>query len=309
MEKIAIFFNPGSGRGRAAGKRPLLEKALRRYGIGYELFVSRDEADLRRLIRSAGPRFRILTAAGGDSTLLILVNEMLKNGLDGSLGLIGLGSCNDLARELGIESLEKACHALRSQRRRWLDVGTVNRDRGGVIHYFPGQASLGLGVWINQTIEELIGEHPLLKRFQTLSGVLAGRRLARRGRIALPLTIEWEGGKTDGDFSLALFSNIRFYASGRMAVPTARIDDGLLDALLISASPFGRLLRLSRLAVSGRHVKRPEVRLVQSPCFQVRAEQDFVIQVDGEMLAKYVGPEPFRQVTMACLPRALPVIC
>ena len=98
MEKVALLFNPSSGKGRAAQNRRALQRCLREQGIAYDWFESRHEDDLRDLVAVTAEDYPRLVAAGGDTTLLIVINELMRLKADNILGMIGLGSCNDVSR-------------------------------------------------------------------------------------------------------------------------------------------------------------------------------------------------------------------
>ena len=115
MNKAAVLFNPSAGKGRAAENRRALQRCLKEQGIAHDWFESRHEDDLRDLVAVTAEDYPTLVAAGGDTTLLIVINELMRLGADNALGMIGLGSCNDVVREFGIHTMKKACQAIRRQ--------------------------------------------------------------------------------------------------------------------------------------------------------------------------------------------------
>jgi diacylglycerol kinase family enzyme len=205
MEKVAILFNPSSGKGRAGQKRRTLEKCLKEQGVTYDWFNSRSEDDLRDLVEATAENYPTLIAAGGDTTFLIVINEMLRLGLGNTLGMIGLGSCNDVVREFEIHSLKKACLAIKRNRSRRIDLGMA-LDGEKVLRYYPGQASIGLAVLINQYVERVVKRSPRLGKYQTLSGLRGGWQALRSVDLRIysgsiqqyPLLRSRENGHTAG---------------------------------------------------------------------------------------------------------------
>ncbi|MBN2345900.1 MAG: hypothetical protein JXO51_05875 [Candidatus Aminicenantes bacterium] len=307
MEKTAILFNPSAGKGRAKHNRRSLQRCLREQGIAYDWFESRHEEDLRDLTGVTAAEYPTLIAAGGDTTFLIVINEMMRLGADNALGMIGLGSCNDVVREFEMNSLKKACLAIRRNRPRPIDLGAVREGRK-ILRYYPGQASIGLAVLINQYVERVVKDSPRLGKYQTLSGLRGGWRACRSAAVPIELEVEHEGGRASGQFMLAVFNNIRYYAAGRMALPKARTDDGLLDAFLIRKCSFPRLAYLALLTPAADYANKKEALVLQAPRFAVRAEKAFTVQIDGEVLLEGSRPREFRALEFISVPRALKVI-
>lgn len=307
-ERISILYNPSAGMGRALRRKLKLEQILRHLEVRYDLIMSRSETHLRELTREHAKKYGTLVGAGGDSTFHIMVNEIMAAGANVNFGLIGVGSSNDITLEFGVDSLEKACRALKGGRARRIDLGCV-REGGTPLRYFIGQANIGLGAFVNMRVSETALRKPWLAKRQTLAGVLSIRKAYRSKSIPLPVKIDAEARRTEGDFVAAIFSNIRFWATGKIINPEAVPDDGQLDACLIRDCSFFRLARISRLADTGRHTAAAEVEIRRAPAFEVSSEKPFEIQSDGEIIRTPDGRPTFNGVTFSIVPRALSLIC
>jgi diacylglycerol kinase (ATP) len=306
--KTVILLNPSAGGGKAREKKSRLEELLRQFAIPYDLFVTRSEGHLRELTRKNAGRCRTLAGAGGDSTFHIMVNELMNAGEEVDFGVIGLGSSNDICKEFGLDTLERACAALKAQRKRRIDLGGLSGESNPV-RYFLGQANIGLGVWVNRYVEELAARGVRSARIQGLAGVLGVIRSFRTQKAVLPVAVESESGKSEVPLTLAVFSNIRYWATGRLINPSARPDDGWLDGCLIRACSFLRLARLAALSRKGRHAEAREVEFMRSRAFLVSSEQAFPVQADGEILGGDREPAYFKTLRVAVIPKALNVIC
>ncbi len=308
QDKVAILFNPAAGKGRAIKARKQLERLLHKHEIPHDLSISRSAKDLRELARTASRQYQTLVGVGGDSTFQIIIDEVMKTGCNPALGLIGLGSSNDIAREFQVESLDKACSALKRRKTKTIDLGCLGWG-GESSLYFLGQANIGLGALVNRHIEELADRKPRLGKRQIIAGLFGIIKAQRSGKIPLGLLVESAEGRTEGEFVAAVFSNIRFWATGRLINPGARVDDGLLDACLIRDCSLLRLIRLALLAKKGRHVTAEEAVCLRSPVFTVRSEQGFAIQVDGEIIGGWRTPFLFTEIQVRVIPQALKLIC
>jgi diacylglycerol kinase (ATP) len=307
-DKLSVLFNPSSGQGRALGLRTRVESRLRENGVPFDLFVTRSVEELKSLAREHGRKYRTVAGAGGDSTFHIVANELVATGATARLGMIGVGSSNDIDREFGLDSLDKACAALRAGRARRIDVGRIVQGNE-TLRYFLGQANVGLGVMVNTYIAGLSRRRPRLAKRQTSAGILGTLEAYRSGRIPLELEVEGGGGAAQGRFVLAVFGNTRFWATGKEIVPDAKPDDGLLDACLIGACPFVRLACIAFLAARGAHGRAKEVSFLKSRGFDVSGAVPFEIQTDGEILGGAARPKLFDRVRFDVLPGALDVVC
>ena len=151
---LPILLNPAAGAGRAGRGREQLEAELKRQGVSYVLTITDDESHLRDLTRSLAAEGHPLAGAGGDSTFLVMLDEIMAAPTRPRLGLIGIGSSNDVPREFGLDTLERACAALKNGTARTIDIGFVETD-GGAKRHFLGQANIGLGAEVNRYVARL----------------------------------------------------------------------------------------------------------------------------------------------------------
>ena len=304
---LPILLNPAAGAGRAGRERERLEAELNRQSVSYVLTVTESEAHLRSRVRESAAAGGPLAVAGGDSTFFIAVNEILSAGLRPGLGLIGLGSSNDIPRALGTETLERACAALKSGAPRPVDAGAVSAPDAPT-RFFLGQANIGLGAAVNAYVAGLAARGRRLARRQTLAGFLGIVRAYRSGRVPLTLTIEGGAAPGRGAYVSVVFANTPFWATGRLIAPQARPDDSLLDACLIRECSIRRLARIDALARRGAHVRRPEVSLHRAAEFRIASDAAFSIQADGEILADAGRPILYHAAVIGVLPAALTLL-
>jgi diacylglycerol kinase (ATP) len=305
---VSVLFNPSAGQGRAKALLGRVEARLRATGLAFDIVVTGSEEELRRLAGEHGKIYATVAGAGGDSTFHIIANELLASGAKARLGMIGVGSSNDIDREFGLDALDKACAALAAGRSRRIDAGRILQG-GKVVRYFLGQANIGLGVLVNAYVADLARRKPRLARRQMAAGTVGVLRAWRSGRLPVDLAIETGTASVRGRFVLAAFGNTRFWATGKRIVPGARPDDGLLDACLVDECSLGTLVRVAVLAGRGAHGSMKEVSLLRAPGFNVSGPVPFEVQTDGEILCGPSGPRTFDKVRFDVLPAALDLVC
>ena len=139
-----LLHNPRARRGREEG--PEVRRYLEQSGLEIVQRTVPDPAEVGQLIQREQPLDRVI-AAGGDGTLNTVVQALVGTGLP--LGIIPLGTANNLARTLEIpSSLEGASKVAAGDTTRSIDLGWVN-DR-----YFFTTASLGLSVQITESLRK-----------------------------------------------------------------------------------------------------------------------------------------------------------
>jgi len=306
-DRLSILYNPSAGMGRALDRKIKLERLLRHFEIRYDLVMTRNEEHLRELVRDHAKTYPAVVGAGGDSTFHIMINELVASGADTTFGLLGVGSSNDIPREFGVETLVKACRALKAGRERKIDLGTVSEE-GARLSCFLGQANIGLGASVNRYVAGLAERRPRLARRQVLAGILGIRKAYKSGAIPMTFVLDSDASRSQGAYVAAVFSNIRYWATGRIINPGARPDDGLLDCCLIGDCRLPRLARIAALANTGRHGTVRGVEFRRAPAFEIASETPFAVQVDGEILRTANSRSTFSKIKIGVMPGRLNLI-
>lgn len=285
---VALVCNPSAGGGRAAALLPRAERALRSLGLAVSSEVTRDLAHARALAGAAAGAGATVAALGGDGLVGCLAGT-LRERPGAVLAILPGGRGNDTARMLGIPSaIEAACALLRDGREHPLDVGDV----GG--RTFVGIASLGFDSDANR----IANAAPVrLGRLVYVYGAL--RALAAWRPARFELRLDGEPVMHTG-YSVAA-CNSAYYGGGMRLAPDARIDDGLLDVVLIAAIARRRFLATLPRVFSGAHVRDPAVRVLRARTVEVDADRPFDVYADGDR----IGSTP---ATISAVPGALRVL-
>jgi len=194
-------LNPYSNRWNSQKRWPEAEAALKAAGIDFELAVSESPRHIIELARAAAEQgFSPIIAAGGDGTIGETVNGLAKaarseNELLGPLGILPLGSANDLVDNLGIpKDLSEAARVIAAGKIRKMDVGSVNG------FYFANNSAIGLEPYITLKQEKI----------KNIKGILRYLVAAIQGIWDNPqwnATIEWDDGRFEGPILLVSVGN------------------------------------------------------------------------------------------------------
>jgi YegS/Rv2252/BmrU family lipid kinase len=288
---ICLIVNPAAGGGRAARTAPVAERALRAHGIELRRQDTRDLDHARELAAAAATRNEAVVALGGDGLIGALA-DALRHTPGAVLGVIPGGRGNDLARVLGIPAEPDGAAAIvAAGHTRPLDLGIVG-DRA-----FVGIASAGFDSEANRIANEAparLGQ--LVYAYGALRALISWR----------PARFELELDPPGEHYSFSGYTvgacNSRAYGGGMLAAPSALLDDGQLEVLVLeSVSRLAFVTRILPKVFKGTHVHEPSVRVFRARELALAADRPFTMYADGDP----IGELPVR---VRALPAAVAVL-
>lgn len=258
--------------------------------LGLELIpeIIEDMRFLPETIQRYHKQVDLVIVGGGDGTLNAAVDGLVNTQLP--LGILPLGTANDLARTLGIpSSLPAACKIIARGNIQHIDLGWVNGK-----HFF-NVASLGLSVQITQK---------LTKEAKRRWGVFAYAITAIEAMWqARPFHAEicLNGQSIQVKTIQIAVGNGRYYGGGMAVVHDAKINDQRLDVYSLEIQHWWQMLGLLPALRRGRHTTLSGVRAFHGQELEVHTRKPRPINTDGEITT--YTPAHFRVV-----PRALAVL-
>lgn len=271
MRAFTALVNPISGRGRAAAIWAPLGAALRGAGAEVRVELTRGRAHAVEAATDAVTAGRIAVAVGGDGLVRDVAEAVVHAG--GTMGIVAAGRGNDLARALGLPvDAAAVCGVLLHGAPRRLDV----IDVAGTI--VAGNVYCG----IDSVANALINRHRrlpprLLYRLAPVWAIMSWH--------APTYTLTVDGATRQVRAHLVLVGNSGTYGHGLRIVPSARMDDGRLDVLVVGEGPRRDVVAFMRQARRGTHVDRPEVEILTGREITLAADRDLPVCGDGELLS------------------------
>lgn len=269
---LSVIVNPAAGRGRAGRALEGVHASLQRLGLEHRIEATHSLDHARDLARSATAAGETAVAFGGDG-LISAVADALRDS-DGLLGVLPGGRGNDFARALGIP-LDPcvACEVLATGTTRSLDLGEINGRT------FVGIASCGIDADANR----------IANRSRHVGGNLvytyaALRALAQWSPAAFTVTIDGGRPHTITGYTVAV-ANSSSYGGGMRLAPAARLDDGLLEIVVIAHMTKLRFLRLLPTVFWGGHVNHAGVEVLQGRHVEIAASRPSEVYADGDPIA------------------------
>jgi diacylglycerol kinase (ATP) len=252
--RALLVVNPQSRRGEQLGDQ--VRAAFRRLGVE----TVENDPGTREL--------DAIVAAGGDGTFAGLIPQALALGVP--MGLVPLGTFNDLARTLGIPlDVEAACAVIAAGRTRTIDAARVN----GV--YYVTEASIG----ISSRLARL--QTPAEKRkFGLLAIVATALAAARYARPFLAKVTHDGKHRKFKAVQLTVANGPRF--GGFITVADAAIDDGWLDLYAVEIDNLAEFFSVASAIAAGRRRSVHGLRTARSAAFDVWTRHRHRITADGE---------------------------
>ena len=242
-----VFVNPSAGGRRTQTYLPRIKNlfAACQFHAEFVFTPSLEELESRTRAAIASGR-RLLLAMGGDGTLQGLVNAAY--GSDVVVGILPTGGGNDFAAALGLpRNPLAAAQAILNGRSRAVDLLRA-RTGDGRDRFYVGGGGVGLDA---EAAHHAMSYRLVPGRLRYVAAAL------HAFSEFVPLTVRAEfpdGGSPaiEDKVLLAAVLNTPTYGAGIRLAATAKIDDGLLNAILVKdLRAFQVLALLPRLVTRG----------------------------------------------------------
>lgn len=268
-KRALLLVNPNARRGKESIDAVVGRLHRGSIDVTIESFSALPEIarDIVRLRRDHD----LIILCGGDGTIASGAMAVMESGLP--LGIVPMGTANDLARTLDIPmDLAEAASVIVDGGTRSIDLGSVNG------HAFFNVASIGLSSDLAQGLDP-----DTKRRFGRLGYAVAASRVLAKAR---PFTA-WITEKNETiqvkTFQIAV-GNGRHYGGGNVVRDDAEIDDGSLDLYSLEMGTVWKLAMMVRSFRSGRHGAWKEVRTARCTEFLVETRQPMPVNTDGEIV-------------------------
>lgn len=269
--------------------------ALRTVGIVPQLELTTPTINAYELARKAVDRGdQLVIAAGGDGTIEEVATALIHT--PATLGILPLGTMNNLARALGIPlDLPNAALLLAMRTTRRIDVGrvlTLDDAREG---YFLETAGIGLSA-----VAAPMGEDAEKGRWTDAFSKL-GEFLAFTS-VGVTIQYDEEEAPHQTRTHMVTISNAPLFGNNMLIAPAAKSDDGLLDVAVYEGMELVDLTRYFFGISGGGRVTEPRVHYQRARRVRVTADAPLAVNADLDVLTQQHSWE------IEIVPRALSVV-
>lgn len=291
-ESKLVIWNPSAGS--ANGAEDLLRELHSDQRTEIVTPASREESI--EIVQRRGGEFARVIAAGGDGTVNACVTGLVESNCRAALGILPLGSGNDLARSLEIPLDPLAAWELIG--------GSGHPEAVDVLRYRTASHS---GVCVNMLTGGNTGRYlnamtdEMKKRwgpFCYLRGVVDVLRDMESYNVQLTYP---GGGSEMFDIINVFLANGRTSGGGLSVSPEAQLDDGLIDLVIVQEGTPQEIASLAAEYVIASFLEHDLVETRRVSELILSADRPLPLTADGES----VGQAPLR---VRVLPRAVRII-
>ena len=273
ISPLSVVTNPRAGRGRRRDVLTRVRARLSAAGADVEYVTSQSGDHAEELAEQAVARNRTVLACGGDGHVGRLASVAARR--SAPFGFIPTGAGNDFASEFGLspDQPEAVAETILVGQLRTIDLGRIGN------RFFCGVAGCGFSSQANQWANR---QHWIGGTALYVASVI--RTLATYR--PLPLRLSIDGTVLETAAWLVAVANGRALGGGMLIAPGARLDDGVLDVVVIG--PVSRLefLRTFPKVFDGTHVHHPQISTASGTIIDIEP-----IGCIGEPLAIYADGE------------------
>lgn len=276
MTKAMIIVNPSSGAEESENYTEQLKEQLKAVASEFVIKKTKKSGDAKEFAEEAALNdYEAVFVLGGDGTVSEAVNGLMLHESKLPLGIIPLGTVNNVARAVGIPmNPEKAIDSLEQLTVQQIDVGKLN-DR-----FFISSTSVGP---IPESVQEV--DVDMKTKFGVFAYLMEGIK-ALRNDETYTFELDIDGEKWTAEYSLLLIAMSNFVGGVGTIIPEAAIDDGLIHLITLKETTAKEKLSLvpelfqnkeyTKDQLEHRSFKKARIRLVED------IDKEINCTVDGD---------------------------
>ena len=277
QKKVLFFYNPNAGNGVLKNNLDLIiERFQMKKLLLIPIRAGRSGVIDNVLKNMNTEEFHQIIAAGGDGTINICVNSMIKNNIDLPLAIFPSGTANDFAYYFDLpHEINDMIDVALGNNFTYSDVGVVNGK------YFINVAAMGMLVDVSQKTD------PNLKNtLGVLSYYLKGlTEVPNLKPVSIKLTSKEYTGEESMYFMIVM--NGKSAGGFKRISPKSEVNDGLLDVMLFREMPIIDFPALLLNVMQGNHQENKNVLYFKTDDLLLESLIDVSTDVDGEKGEKF----------------------
>ena len=271
-KKVLLFYNPNAGNGLFKTNLDVIIERFQSKKLTI-IPVRASRADVLDAVLSTidQKEYRQIIAAGGDGTINICINAMIKNNINLPLAIFPAGTANDFAYCLDLPlEINKMIDIALGNSFTYSDVGKVNSK------YFLNVAAMGMLVDVSQKTD------PDMKN--TL-GVISYyiRGIAEVPNLRpIPIKIVSKEFSGEEKMYFMLVMNGRSAGGFKRITPNAEINDGLFDVIIFREMPIIDFVPLLIDVLQGNHKQNKNILYFKTNKLYIESPNPVGTDIDGE---------------------------
>jgi YegS/Rv2252/BmrU family lipid kinase len=271
MYKVKFIYNPYSGENTIGSDLDRIIMIHQKHDCVIVPHRICHENPLSTAFFDIDKSYKYILIAGGDGTIDSVVNVMKEKGINLPIAIIPTGTANDFARYIGMPvDVEEACNQILKSKVKKVDIGKINHK------YFMNVASMGLFTDVSQKTDMNL-KNTIGKLAYYVKGF---EQLPNFRRLKIKVTSDKDC--FDGDMYLMLVFNGQTAGNLKFAYK-AKIDDGLLDVIIIKAGIMKNIINIFIKMLRNEYLENVEgIVYFKTNRLEVECYENIVTDIDGE---------------------------
>lgn len=276
--RTLIIHNPRSGFGSDAIFQ--FERALVHAGDECVVRLLEGDFDAERACADAED-FDMVVVSGGDGTAAALLYALRGRGV--AACVFPSGTANLLCANVGNapepSALARACRVGKTAS---LDLGEISWETEDGLQSVRGFALMSGTGFDAQLMQAALPNKAIMGQAAYFAAALANPRPA-----VVHFSITVDGRTHERDGISCLVANSAMIQGDIQLVPDCRMDDGMLDVIVLETSDAAQLLKPLALGLvdkSGKAVGRPHLESFKGREVRVECSEPVPVEVDGEVV-------------------------
>lgn len=282
LKTMKLIYNPFSGDKNFKNK---LDACLLKFqSVGYDVHIFRsiEHNDIEAHLKEASKRYKYdaFVISGGDGTINILMNAVMKLGLnDAPIGIIPSGTANDFASFLKLpKNIDECCDIICNGKTQAVDIGLANDKY--FINVCAGGLFSNVSMDVDKDIKDVLGKFAYyIKGLEQIPGFT-------------PMKMRITNSTASFEDEIILFLVLNSSGTGGIEnlSPGASISDGLFDFVAFKGVSFGSITSLVLKFFKGDYLNDKRIIFFKDNYIKIEnlsSDQRFIqTDLDGEC-----GPE------------------
>lgn len=271
MKKVAVIFNPNSGKGKLLQLKDKIINTLERAYEEVTFYETKQPGDGANFVEEVSSQVDLIIAAGGDGTVNEVINAIAPLETRPAFAIIPGGTSNDFSREIGmLQNPLKATEQIANKETKMIDIGQTDQN------YFLNFWGIGIITQVSETVDsnskQNIGR--LAYYLSTLQTIGEEK--------PFHLKIESENEIWEDEAVMLIVGNGTYTGGIRAFFPEGSIDDGLLDVLVIKEASLPTFWSILQSRVDNKGQMNEGIKTFQTKRITVETNPKQNIDCDGE---------------------------
>ena len=289
-ENYYVIYNPISGNGKSKLLLNKLKYDLSTLNKTFQITKTEYPGHTKEICSNLTSYEKVIII-GGDGTFSEAINGFMQNTHKPTLGFLPGGTGNAMMHDLQATKYSEAFNLIINEKKKKIDVMQLNFFNK--LEYSFNIVGWGMAADINQLAEKLrfLGS----SRYTLASIYYVFNKISRKATVTI------DNQEIMDNFLFILILNTIHTGKGMKAAPLAKLNDGLLDIVILKSSITKlELLFLLPKLFTGKHILSKKIEYIQAKEISIFPDKEEILNIDGDMRCN-------TPVTISVIPQSLTI--